>query len=44
MRAPSAVIDALERAPQIVVPVVREVPPALLKRLGIYKRATVRYV
>jgi DinB superfamily len=27
-----AVIDALERAPTIVVPLVREVPPALLKR------------
>jgi|SRR5579872_978886 len=26
------VIDALERAPNIVVPLVREVPPALLKR------------
>lgn len=28
----SAVIDALERAPQIVIPLVREVPEAILKR------------
>ena len=28
----AAVISALERAPSIVVPLVREVPPALLKR------------
>jgi hypothetical protein len=28
----SSVIDALERAPSIVVPLVREVPPILLKR------------
>src|SRR5215217_5024864 len=28
----SSVIDALRRAPAIVVPLVREVPPALLKR------------
>jgi hypothetical protein len=28
----SAVIDALERAPEIVVPLVREVPAAVLKR------------
>jgi hypothetical protein len=28
----SSVIDALERAPEIVVPLVREVPPTLLKR------------
>ncbi len=28
----TAVIDALARAPQIVVPLVREVPPAVLKR------------
>src|ERR1044072_2982890 len=27
-----AVIDSLERAPGLVVPLVREVPPALLKR------------
>ena len=27
-----AVVDALERAPNVVVPLVREVPPALLKR------------
>jgi hypothetical protein len=32
MQTPSVVIDALERAPEIVVPLVREVPPALLKR------------
>ncbi len=30
-RAPSAVIDALERAPEIVVPLMREVPPALVE-------------
>ncbi|MGE3189255.1 MAG: DinB family protein [Vicinamibacterales bacterium] len=29
---PSAVIDALERAPDLVIPLVREVPPAVLKR------------
>jgi hypothetical protein len=28
----AAVVDALRRAPQIVVPLVREVPPAILKR------------
>lgn len=28
----SAIIDALRRAPDIVVPLVREVPPAILKR------------
>lgn len=28
----AAVIDALERAPGVIVPLVREVPPALLKR------------
>jgi DinB superfamily len=28
----SAVIDALERAPDVVIPLVREVPPSLLKR------------
>lgn len=32
MDAVSTVIDALERAPALVVPLVREVPPALLKR------------
>src|SRR5215475_11986179 len=32
METASAVIAALERAPSIVVPLVREVPPALLKR------------
>ena len=32
MRSAVAVIEALERAPDIVVPLVREVPPALLKR------------
>ena len=32
MHAPSAVIEAFERAPEIVVPLVRELPPALLKR------------
>ena len=32
VNAYAAVIDALERAPQIVVPLVREVPPANLKR------------
>jgi hypothetical protein len=31
-RAIADVIDALERAPQIVVPLVQEVPPALRKR------------
>ena len=28
----AAVVDALERAPSVVVPLVREVPPVLLKR------------
>ena len=32
MPAPIAVIEALERAPEIVVPLVREVPPDVLKR------------
>lgn len=32
MESVSAVIEALERAPRIVVPLVREVPAALLKR------------
>jgi hypothetical protein len=32
MQTPSSIIDALERAPGIVVPLVREVPPAVLER------------
>jgi len=32
MSETAAIIDALERAPQIVFPLVREVPPAVLKR------------
>ena len=32
MNRPAAVIDALRRAPDIVVPLVHEVPPAILKR------------
>jgi hypothetical protein len=32
MQTPSSIIDALERAPEIVVPLVREVPPAVLER------------
>ena len=32
MNSTIAVIDALERAPSILLPLVREVPPALLKR------------
>ena len=32
MQDPSAVLEALTRAPDIVVPLVREVPPAILKR------------
>lgn len=32
MNAHEAVIDALHRAPDIVVPLVREVPPSVLKR------------
>ena len=32
MDTPTAVVDALERAPAIVVPLVREVRPAVLKR------------
>jgi hypothetical protein len=32
MNNASAVIEALERAPSVVVPLVREVPPILLKR------------
>ena len=32
MHDTAAVIDALERAPSLVVPLVREVPPSLLKR------------
>ena len=32
MDSTTSVIDALERAPNLVVPLVREVPPSLLKR------------
>ena len=32
MQSTVAIIDALERAPDIVIPLVREVPPAVLKR------------
>jgi hypothetical protein len=32
MQSTAVVVDALRRAPQIVVPLVREVPPAILKR------------
>jgi hypothetical protein len=32
MESPTAVVDALERAPNVIVPLVREVRPALLKR------------
>jgi hypothetical protein len=32
METTTAVIEALDRAPRLVVPLVREVPPALLKR------------
>jgi hypothetical protein len=32
MTTTTALIDALERAPDIVIPLVREVPPAILKR------------
>ena len=32
MQTPSNIINALERAPEIVVPLVREVPPAVMKR------------
>ncbi|MFL5620250.1 MAG: DinB family protein [Gemmatimonadaceae bacterium] len=32
MHSPDVVIEALARAPEIVVPLVREVPPAILKR------------
>ncbi len=38
MDAPSAVIDALSRAPEIVVPLVRELPPSILKRRPAPKR------
>ena len=34
----TAVIDALERAPQIVIPLVREVPESILKRRPAPKR------
>ena len=32
MHSAAAIIDALERAPDVVIPLVREVPPAVLKR------------
>jgi len=32
MQTPSSIIDALGRAPEIVMPLVREVPPTVLKR------------
>ncbi len=32
MDTKTAVVEALERAPGVIVPLVREVPPALLKR------------
>ena len=32
MDSPNAVIEALARAPDVVVPLVREVPPSILKR------------
>jgi hypothetical protein len=32
MQSISAIVEALRRAPEIVVPLVREVPPAILKR------------
>jgi hypothetical protein len=32
METATAIVEALERAPNIVVPLVREVPPAILKR------------
>lgn len=35
MRTELAVIDALERAPEMIVPLVREVPPALLKQRAV---------
>jgi hypothetical protein len=38
MNDTTAVIDALARAPQIIVPLVREVPPAVLKRRPAPKR------
>ena len=38
MEGPQAVIDALARAPDIVVPLVREVPPPILKRRPAPKR------
>lgn len=38
MNDATAVIDALARAPQIIVPLVREVPPAVLKRRPAPKR------
>jgi hypothetical protein len=38
MNDPAAVIDALARAPEIIVPMVREIPPAVLKRRPAPKR------
>ena len=38
MEGPQAVVDALSRAPEIVVPLVREVPPSILKRRPVPKR------
>src|SRR6185436_15100851 len=38
MHSPDAVIEALARAPEIVVPLVREVPPAILKRRPVPSR------
>ena len=32
MQSPDAVIEALARAPDVILPLVREVPPAILKR------------
>ncbi len=32
MNTAAALVDSLQRAPEIVIPLVREVPPALLKR------------
>ena len=38
MNDPAAVIDALARAPEIIVPMVREIPPEVLKRRPAPKR------
>jgi hypothetical protein len=38
MQSIPAIIDALRRAPEIVVPLVREVPPAILKRRPAVRR------